>query len=209
MDIIKNSEQNLNNENIKNQQNKFYESQNEKEIIEIIIELEISDEELDREINILCDKNQLFEKIKNNEDYNENNVIPPKEFHYFNKNNTKLYLNDNEIEFNYKIKFDKIGINKIKIKSNINLICLSSMFFYCSNIININFVKFDINNVNDMSYMFSYCKSLTEVNLSSINTKNVTNMSNMFNNCYNLNELDLSSFDTKNVTNMSFMFSEC
>ena len=64
----------------------------------------------------------------------ENNINPPKEFNYFNKNNTKLYLNDKEIEFNYKLKFNEIGTYKIIIKSNINLYSLSSMFYNCRNI---------------------------------------------------------------------------
>ena len=97
---------NLNNENNNNQQNKMFnnEFQNEKEVInEIIIELKISDKE--NEINILCDKNELIEDNKRNEFYyKRNNINPPKEFYFFNKDNTKLYLNDNEIEFNYKIK---------------------------------------------------------------------------------------------------------
>ena len=29
------------------------------------------------------------------------NISPSKEFNYFNKDNSKLYLNDKEIEFNY------------------------------------------------------------------------------------------------------------
>ena len=56
--------------------------------------------------------------------YKKNNINPPKEFNYFNKNNTKLYLNDKEIEFNHKLKIDKNKINKIKIKSNIKLFTL-------------------------------------------------------------------------------------
>ena len=143
MDKSKNSEQkmNLNHENNNNQMfgNKF---QNEKdEINEIIIELKISVKEIEKEINILCDKNKLIEDNKEYEDYyKENNIEPPKEFNYSNKDNSKLYLNDNEIEFNYKLKFKEIGTYKIKIKSIINLSSLSSMFYNCSNIINIKFI---------------------------------------------------------------------
>ena len=71
MDKSKNSEQkmNLNHENNNNQMfgNKL---QNEKdEINEIIIELKISDVEKEKEINILCDKNQLIEDNKKYKDY--------------------------------------------------------------------------------------------------------------------------------------------
>ena len=102
MDKSKNSEQKMN-ENNNNQQNEIFknESQYEKEVInEIIIELKISEEEKEKEIYILCDKNKLIKDNKRYEDYyKRNNINPPKEFNYFNKDNTKLYLNDKEIEF--------------------------------------------------------------------------------------------------------------
>jgi len=93
-------------------------------IIELIIE--VLDEDKDEEINILCDTNKLIESNRTNKYYyKEKNIDPPIIFDYFNKNNTKLYLNDKEISFNYKIKIKKIGINKIKIISNLNLFSLS------------------------------------------------------------------------------------
>ncbi len=156
----------LNHKNYNNQVNKNFDNelQNEKEEnIEIIIELDIPKEEKENEIYILCDKNQL---IKDNEKYDiyykENNINPPKEFNYFNKKNTKLYLNDNEIEFNYKLKFNEIGKNKIKIKSNINLFSLSTMFYNCNKIINIKFIKFNTNNIIDMNNMFYSCYNLSQ-----------------------------------------------
>ena len=73
MDKSKNLEQkiNLNNDNYNNQQVKMFEneSQYEKEVInEIIIELKVSEEEIEKEIYILCDKNKLIEdnKLKKN-----------------------------------------------------------------------------------------------------------------------------------------------
>ena len=161
MDKSKNLEQkiNLNNDNYNNQQVKMFEneSQYEKEVInEIIIEIKVSEEEIEKEIYILCDKNKLIEDNKLKKKFNKNNFNPSKEFNYFNKDNTKLYLNDKEIKFNYKIKFNKIGINKITIKSNINLISLSTMFYNCNKINNIKFIKFNTNNVTDMREMFSY-----------------------------------------------------
>ena len=103
MDKTKNSDKEiiLNNENYNNQQNKIIKniSENEKEEDnEIIIELEISNNAKEKEINILCDIEQLIKDNKENENYYKKyNIIPPKEFNYFNKNNTKLYLNDKEI----------------------------------------------------------------------------------------------------------------
>ena len=172
MDKSKNSKQkiNSNNENYNNQQNKIIQNEKEEENNEIIIELEISNNENENEINILCDKNELIKYNKINENYyKKNNINPPKEFNYFNKNNTKLYLNDNQIEFNHKLKIKKNGINKIKINSNIKLFSLSTMFYNCKNINKIDFIKFNTNNVIDMSNMFSYCKNLYKINLSSFN----------------------------------------
>ena len=122
--------------------------------------------------------------------FKENNINPPKEFNYFNKDNTKLYLNDKEIKFNYKLKFNKIGTYNIKIKSNINLNSLSDMFHNCTKITKIKFIKFNFNNITNMSGMFSCCYNLSELDLSSFNTNNVTNMSRMFYKCYKLSELN-------------------
>ena len=85
----------------------------------IIIELEINNPGNKNEINILYDKKQL------NEDY-------------FNKDNTKLYLNDKKIEFNYKLKFNNLGTYKIKIKSNVHLFSLSTMFYNCKTLLKSN-----------------------------------------------------------------------
>ena len=199
-----------NNENYSGQQNKIIqkEYENEKEEDnEIIIELLISNDEKEKEINILCDKEQLIKENEDNKDYYKKNKInPPKEFNYFNKNNTKLYLNDKEIEFNHKLKCDKNGTNKIKIKSNIKLFTLSTMFYNCRNIKTIKFIKFNTNNVTNMSRMFDSCENLSELNLSSFNTNNVNNMCRMFASCENLSKLNLSSFNTNNVTDMNGMF---
>ena len=80
----KNLEQkiNLNYDNYNNQQNEMFEneSQNKNEPNnETIIELKISVEEIEKEINILCDKNKLIEDIKKNEDfYRKKNSEPLK-----------------------------------------------------------------------------------------------------------------------------------
>ena len=86
----------------KQQTDKIFQSQkkNDNEIeFKIIIELEMEIFYEKNEIYILCDKNTLIEDNKKNKDYYiKNNINPPKIFNYFNKEDTKLYLNDNEIE---------------------------------------------------------------------------------------------------------------
>ena len=201
-------EENENNVLITQKQDKIIENEKEEDN-EIIIELEIKKVD-DEEINILCDKDKLIEENKNNEIYyKKNNIEPLKIFDYFNENNIKLYLNNNEISFKYKLNLDKIGINNIKIISKGKLISLSSMFYNCRDINTIKFLKINTNNVSNMSNMFGYCLNLSNLDLSSFNTNNVNNMSELFSHCLNLSNLDLSSFNTNNITDMSWMFCYC
>ena len=83
------------------------------------------------------------------------------------------------------------------------------MFYYCSDINEINLYNFDTSNVTDMKYMFYGCSSLTSLNLSNFNTSKVTSMNNMFAECSRLISINLSNFDTSKVTDMSYMFSGC
>ncbi len=124
-----------NNEIYINQQNKIEHNKCKSEKDEeIIIELEISNNEKEEEINILCDKNQLIKDIKENEEYyRRNNINPPKEFNYFNNDNTQLYLNNKKIEFKDTIKFEKNN-NKLILFSNNKLESLEKMFEDCDKI---------------------------------------------------------------------------
>ena len=142
------------------------------EYYQIIIQLVINNDENEKEINILCDKDALNENNKKNENYyKENNINPPKEFNYFNKDNTILYLNEDEIDFNYKINFNKKGTNKIIIKSNVKLNSLSSMFYNCCDINIIKFLKINTNDAIDMRDMFYNCYNLVELDLSLLTQK--------------------------------------
>ena len=86
---------------------------------------------------------------------------------------------------------------------------MNSMFGECHNLIRLNVSNFNTSNVTDMSYMFVNCTYMTNLNISNFNTSNVTDMSCMFASCQNLTNLDISTFDTSNVTNMSYMFVGC
>ena len=63
----------------------------------------------------LSDKDYLIELNENYDIYNKNNINSPKEFNYFNKDNTKLYLDDKEIQFNYKLILIKLEYIKLKL----------------------------------------------------------------------------------------------
>ena len=125
------------------------------------------------------------------------------------KENCKIKINDNNINFNYFHEFKEKGKYIIKYIFTNNLTKTNFMFSKCASLTSINLSNFNTQNVTDMSHMFSNCILLTNINLSNFNTQNVTNMRSMFSNCKSLTSINLSNFNTQNVTNMSFMFSDC
>jgi len=126
-------------------------------------------------------------------------------FNYSNKN----------IKGDYFTQEDKVYKIKIKLKRYVK--DLSELFYIkkygsysgCDFIREINFVRFNKNDVEDMSFMFHGCSALVNINFSKIKTSNVKNMSYMFYGCSSLTNLDLSNFNTEKVTNMFCMFSKC
>ena len=98
--------------------------------------------------------------------------------------------------------------NNITLVWNNPLTDCYKMFFGLSNIISIDFSKFETSNVLSMAAMFRGCSSLTSLDLSNFKTSSVTNMAGMFQET-NLISLDISNFDTSSVTDMSYMFYYC
>jgi surface protein len=86
---------------------------------------------------------------------------------------------------------------------------MSSMFYNCSGLTDLDVSSLDTSKVTDMSYMFYECRGLTGLDLSNFDTSNVTNMAGMFSVCSGLTGLDVSSLDTSKVTDMAGMFSVC
>ena len=84
---------------------------------------------------------------------------------------------------------------------------MSSMFYGCNSLKDLNLSSFNTAAVTNMQYMFYNCSGLKELNISSFNTSAVTDMRGMFNGCSGLKELNLSSFNTSKVRDMSSMFS--
>ena len=149
-------------------------------------------EKIEIELIPICKENKnIF--INNNEN---------REFYH-------IYFNDgkNEIKRNYFRK--NYNIKKINIKIDKNIKSFYKLFYKCNCIEKIKFIKFNRNDIENMSYMFYKCKSLKELNLSNFNTNNVTNMSDMFSGCSSLTELNLSNFNTNNVKDINCMFSGC
>ena len=110
---------------------------------------------------------------------------------------------------NSKYMSNLISINFNNNFNTSNVTNMSSMFYSCSSLTNLDLSNFNTSNVTDMKQMFWNCRSLTSLDLSSFNTSNVTNMCYMFFYCLSLTNLDLSNFNTAKVTGMDYMFQAC
>ena len=132
------------------------------------------------------------------------NILKKEEESYFH-----IYFDDNKKEIKRNYLYGNENIKKINIVIEYEVKSFYKLFEYCQCVESINFKKFHLGNINNMSCMFFGCSSLKEISLSNFNTSNVTDMSSMFYGCLKLKKLDLSKFDTKNLVNMSNMFNGC
>ena len=123
--------------------------------------------------------------------------------------NYHIYFNDNKEEIKRKELNKNDKVNKIKLILNYKTKSLKELFCNCKCIKKIKFIKFNRNNIKNMSTMFSGCSSLEELDISNIITNNVINMSYMFHGCSSLKELNLDNFKTNKVVNMISMFGGC
>ena len=157
----------------------------------IIGKVEITKEDIGKEIQLINNKNEY--------DYGINDDIE----------NILIIINGIIKKNILTFKFDAVGLKKIYYISE-DLTDMSFMFGDCSKLKEINLASFDTTKVTNMRYMFWECVGLEQINLTSFDTSNVTNMSGMFGRCLGLKEIDLpDSFDTSQVTNMSYMFQRC
>ena len=99
--------------------------------------------------------------------------------------------------------------NTIKMSWNSPLTNCFNMFNGLSNIINIDFSKFETSEITNMGSMFNSCISLTSLDLSNFNTSSVEIMYSMFSNCISLAYLNISNFNTSLISNMNAMFFRC
>ncbi|MDR3190580.1 MAG: BspA family leucine-rich repeat surface protein [Lactobacillaceae bacterium] len=90
-----------------------------------------------------------------------------------------------------------------------NVTTMSYMFYYCTNLTEVDVSGFNTSKVTNMSVMFMYCNSLTKLDVSRFDTSKVTDMYGMFFGCNSLTQLDVSGFNTSQVTDMSVMFMGC
>ena len=162
----------------------------------IIAEINIKEEDINKDIRII----NSFEEFKRQgggiggleeKDYykyeNEKEI----------KDNCKIRINNNDINFNYFYKFKKKGNYIIEYIFTNNITKTDYMFCWCESLTNINLSNFNTDNVTNMSHMFCGCESLTNINLSNFNTDNVTNMSDMFLRCSSLKKENIITKDNK------------
>ncbi|BDR59739.1 BspA family leucine-rich repeat surface protein [Xylocopilactobacillus apicola] len=133
--------------------------------------------------------------------------------------------------------FSRCGIITLDLRNwnTISVTYISSMFFNCASLTNLNVSTWTTSNITEMTSafqncysltsldvhnwdvskvtgfrgLFSYCSSLTELDLSNWNSISSKSTYGMFQGCSSLTNLNISNLKTSNVTDMSYMFSGC
>ena len=179
----------------------YYKIKNIKYSNYIISQIDIKENDINKEIRIINDKSIVYKGLFSEEiDEIDNEQI---------KKYCEIKVNDKLIPFSYYYKFQEKGKYIMQYSFNSYLTKINGMFFKCDKLNKIDMSHFNTNEVTDISFLFYECRSLNELNLSNLNTENVINMEEMFSHCGSLNELNLSNFKTEKVTNMDLMFSYC
>ena len=129
-----------------------------------------------------------------------------------NKDNIRLFINNNEIKpLYYQYKLDK-GNNYVKIIVKKKLTNLMNMFYKCSTLKDIEELsKLDTRDVNDFSFLFFGCKLL--INLKPLEYWDVskgTNFGSMLNGCELLTNIEsLENWNVSKGTNFGSLFNGC
>ena len=129
----------------------------------IIAEIDIKDENVNKDIRIINSYEEYMRKIF------LSNEIKKELMNEEQIKQSEIRINDQLIPFNYYYKFTQKGKYIIKYFYNNYLTNTSYMFFGCSSLTNINLSNFNNNNVNDMSGIFWGCSSLKKEKIISKN----------------------------------------
>ena len=219
-------------EKINDEDNKYYNSNNSKNIGKNNFSYSNN-----KNININSinnnNYNDYINDIRNN---NNNNKISN-----YNKNNSKI--NNKNINDNYIIA--EVIINKYNINKKIRIInsyekhnkdisnkklipdlmnekeikdteifinneLIPFDYFHEFNKMGQNIIKYKFkNNLIKTDYMFYECYELTNIDLTNFNAENIVDMKNMFRECSYLKSINLANLKTKNVSNMDNIFRGC
>ena len=191
---------------IRSTQNHYFETQtkkNSEDNNEIVLKIKIEKGDLNNTIYFLDNTKGYYLENDKVVKHNHDGLTE------INEKNTLVIIDEEAITFKKYFIPTKIGTYSIRFIFKIKLSSCAYMFCQCKNIVDIDFSKFNSENVADMQRMFYGCSSLQSLNIASLKTENVTNMSGMFNGCFLLKSLNLSSFNTQNVINMMTMFCGC
>ena len=99
-----------------------------------------------------------------------------------------------------------IGLNTWDVNNVTNM---SSMFYACKSLTELNIDNWDVSKVTNMDYMFGYCEKLTKLNIDNWDVNNATNMRGMFSHSKTLEELNIDNWNVSKVTDICYMFSYC
>ena len=94
----------------------------------------------------------------------------------FDNLNIHLFINDNEINFEYEYQFNETGEYLVEFHFNEELSNLSSLFMDVINLKKIDLTGIKTDKVKNMDNLFKGCITLESANLNKINTFNVESM---------------------------------
>ena len=157
---------------------------------------------------IIC-RNEINIKYKT-EEKGEQNIFGST-FVENNGNKIELIINGTKSKLIDKYNLEK-GENNIKLIIKDNLTNLSSMFYECKSLYNIDELKYlDVSKCTDFSSMFSDCSSLSDIkSLEKQDVSKCTDFSSMFDCCYSLSDIKpLEKWDISKCTNFGYTFDYC
>ena len=122
----------------------------------------------------------------------------------------EIIVNSNTMTERNKVINLPEEINNVTLKWNENhLTSCRQMFYGSTNIIEIDFSKFDSSEITNMERFFEDCVNLESLDLSNFDTSNVISMHHMFFKCTSLKTVKLTNFNTSKVDDMVSMIELC
>ena len=136
-----------------NKNNKKKENKTRKNNNYIIAEIEIKENDLNKDIRII----NSFEEYKRENEWKDKKDDYKNENEKEIKQNCEIKINGKIIKFSYFYKFNEIGKYQIKYSFKNNSTKINHLFCGCSSFKEINFSNFNTQNATNMSFMFSGC----------------------------------------------------
>ena len=204
LSLIKKEEKENNEISIKKEVNNYIKNNNNDKNI-IISEVNISSDDIDKDIQII----NSYENHRKIQETKEN--YKPEE--YNNKEDIQKYveikINGKTIPFSYMHRFKKEGKYKIEYIFKKNLTKINHMFYGCWKLTSLDLSNFNTQEAINISYMFYDCFSLITLNLSNFNTQKAEKIDYIFNGCKSLEEINLANAQIQNIKDNSSLFSDC